>query len=108
MWKWLFALVCAAGCGPEFAVVPAGGMSYVQGQMNGVVMTALADQRGGDPYDLANFVTPIAVELYNAGPAEVRVSFVDFALSDGEGHRYAAVSPFVPDALGFYDGGGGR
>src|SRR5438094_10354430 len=103
MTKWLLALACAAGCGPQFAVVPPGGVAYVQGQMNGVVMTALADQWGGDPFDLADYVTPIAVELYNGGPSEVRVSFLDFALADESGRRYPAVSPFVPDPMGALD-----
>jgi hypothetical protein len=93
-------VVSAAACGPEFAVVPAGGMPSVSAQgAAGVVMTALADQWGGEPSDLADFVTPIAVELYNGGPYEVRVSYIDFALRDESGRRFVAISPFVPDSL---------
>jgi hypothetical protein len=104
--KWLVALfaLSAAACGPQFAVVPASGVEQVTAQMNGATLTAFAHQWHGDPYDLADYVTPIAVQLYNAGPYEVRVSFVDFALTDERQQRFAAVSPFVPDALGLLDG----
>src|SRR5262249_2972076 len=67
----LSCLLCAA-CGPEFAVVPRGGVDRVvaqgQGPANGVTMVAYANQWDAYPYDLANYVTPIAVELYNPGP----------------------------------------
>lgn len=106
--KWLVAVsLFAAACGPQFAVVPAGGVEQVTAQMNGATLTAFAHQWHGDPYDLADYVTPIAVQLYNAGPYEVRVSFVDFALTDERRTRFAAVSPFVPDAaVGLLDGEG--
>ena len=95
MRRMLLALSCsffAAACGPEFAVVPRGGIDRVvarAGSGNGVTMVAFANQWDADPYDLADYVTPIAVELYNPGPNEVRVSYVDLALRDGSGFRYA-------------------
>jgi hypothetical protein len=96
----LFA-VCgvAAGCGPEFAVVPKDGMDRAVAQMNGLTMVAFANQWAGDPYDLADYVTPIAVELYNGSPYEVRVNYADLALRDGSGFRYAAINPYIPATI---------
>jgi hypothetical protein len=97
------ALMCtwfAIGCGPEFAVVPHGGIDRViaqgEGPAAGVTMVAFANQWDAYPYDLANYVTPIAVELYNPGPSEVRVSYIDLALRDQSGFRYAAINPYIP------------
>ena len=88
------------GCGPEFAVVPRGGIDRVvaqgQGPAAGVTMVAFANQWDAYPFDLADYVTPIAVELYNPGPYEIRVSYVDLALRDGSGFRYAAINPYIP------------
>ena len=100
-----FALALfAVGCGPEFAVIPKGGQPQIQAQAPmGISMTARAEQWRGDPYDLADWVTPILVELYNPGPYEVRISLVDFALRDGHGTRYPAINPFIPAALGEVD-----
>jgi hypothetical protein len=104
----LLALV-AAGCGPQFAVIPKGGAPTAQAQAPmGISLVALADQWADDPYDLADYVTPIAVELSNPGPYDVRVSLADFALRDEAGVRYQAVSPFVPSALGVLELGDPR
>ena len=94
---WLVALAC--GCGPEFAVVPQGGLERVVSTVGPVTMTAFANQWDSNPYDLADYLTPIAVELYNAGPYEVRVSYADFALRDDRGMRYNAINPFVPSVV---------
>ena len=59
-------------------------------------MVAFANQWDAYPFDLADYVTPIAVELYNPGPNEVRVSYVDLALRDASGFRYAAINPYIP------------
>src|SRR3954468_3045169 len=96
----LTCLVLAPACGPEFAVVPRGGVDRIvaqgQGPATGVTMVAFANQWDADPNDLADYVTPIAVELYNPGPNEIRVSYVDLALRDASGFRYAAVNPYIP------------
>ncbi|HEY2744563.1 MAG TPA: hypothetical protein VGL86_08065 [Polyangia bacterium] len=93
----------AAACGPEFAVVPKGGMERIvaegQGPASGVTMVAYANQWDAFPQDLADYVTPIAVELYNPGPNEVRVSYVDLALRDASGYRYGAINPYIPANL---------
>jgi hypothetical protein len=86
----------AIGCAPELAVVPRGGMDRAVAQVNGVTLVAFANQWDAYPYDLADYVTPIAVELYNPGPNEVRVSYADLALRDGSGFRYAAINPYIP------------
>jgi hypothetical protein len=95
---WMIALVAAVagGCGPEFAVVPRNGMQQAMGQANGVTLVAFANQWDAYPYDLADYVTPIAVELYNGGSSDVRVTYVDLALRDSSGFRYSAVNPYVP------------
>src|SRR5207253_10021426 len=59
-------------------------------------MVAFANQWDADPYDLADYITPIAVELYNPGPCEVRVSYVDLQLRDQSGFRYGAINPYIP------------
>jgi hypothetical protein len=93
-----------AGCGPEFAVIPRNGQERIQAQAPmGISMTALAEQWHGDPYDLADYVTPILVELSNPGPSEVRVSLADFALRDEGGTRFQAINPFIPAVLGETD-----
>jgi hypothetical protein len=92
----LGALVALTGCGPEFAVVPDGGQPRAVSAVGPVTMTALAVQWEGSPFDLADYVTPIAVELYNAGPSEVSVSYADFALRDERGFRFGAINPFLP------------
>ena len=101
----MFALVCfAIGCGPQFAVIPRDGAPRVTATApTGLTMTAFANQWEHDPYDLADFVTPIAVELYNPGPNDVRVSYVDFSLKDSRGSRFAAINPFVPASLGLIE-----
>jgi hypothetical protein len=98
--KFVFVcLIAVAGCGPEFAVVPRDGMDRAVSQMNGVTLVAFANQWAGDPYDLADYVTPIAVELYNGSPYEVRVNYADLALRDGSGFRYAAINPYIPATM---------
>jgi hypothetical protein len=89
-------IIAAAGCAPEFAVVPRNGMDRAVAQMNGVTLVAFANQWDAYPYDLADYVTPIAVELYNPGPSDVRVSYADLALRDQSGFRYAAINPYIP------------
>jgi hypothetical protein len=92
-----FLLVALAACGPEYAVVPyAGQPQVVAGSPVGLTLTALANQWDATPIDLADYLTPIAVELSNAGPYEVRVSYADFALRDEHGVRRPAVNPFLP------------
>jgi hypothetical protein len=94
------------GCGPEFSVLPRNGQERIQAQAPmGITVTAHAEQWRGDPYDLADWFTPILVELYNPGPYEVRVSLADFALRDEHGSRYAAINPFLPSLLGENDPG---
>lgn len=97
----LALVLVAMGCGPEFAVVPQGGAPRVTAQaQTGATLTALANQWEADPFDLADYVTPIAVELYNPGPHDVRVAYSDFVLTDERGTRYPAINPYIPAAMG--------
>jgi hypothetical protein len=88
----------AVGCAPELAVVPRGGMDRVVAQVNGITLVAFGNQWDAYPNDLSDYVTPIAVELYNPGPSEVRVSYADLALRDASGFRYGAINPYLPAA----------
>jgi hypothetical protein len=83
--------LCA--CGPQFAVIPHGGAPLVTASQAGVYFTAFAEQWDGDPRDLADYVTPIAVDIYNGTQAEVRISYADFALTSN-GVRVPALNPF--------------
>lgn len=90
-----------AGCGPAFAVLPARGEPEITASAPfGITLTAFANQWEGDPYDLADYVTPIAVELVNDSQYEVRICYADFALRDDHGVRHQAINPYVPAALG--------
>ncbi len=86
------SVLCA--CGPEFAVIPQGGVRQLTASTSGVMVTAFADQWEADPRDLADYVTPIAVDLYNGTGVEVRVSLADFSLGGADGMRTPAVNPF--------------
>src|SRR5689334_22479732 len=91
-------VLLAAACGPEFAVVPAGGSPYASAQVAGSRLTAFAQQWNGEPFDLADTVTPIAVELYNSGATPIRILYVDFELRDESGRRFFALNPFTAAA----------
>lgn len=101
--KWVgsFLLPCLCACGPQFAVVPKGGLQQITATApEGPSLTAFANQWGGDPYDLADYVTPVAVEVSNPGPSEIRVAYSDFVLTDPSGFRYPAINPFWTAQLG--------
>jgi hypothetical protein len=71
-------------------------MERAVAQVNGVTIVAYANQWDAYPRDLADYVTPIAVELFNPGPYEVRVTYADIALRDPRGFRYSAINPYIP------------
>lgn len=96
----LSALVVAfsafgAGCASIPHVAPAGGAPQAVAAVAGVSLIVVDKEWDASPDDLGEYVTPVPVELYNAGPAEVRVSFLDFALVDEANFRYKALNPFV-------------
>ena len=104
MRKLFILALILAGCGPEFAVVPRGGAPSANAQAPmGITLTAFSNQWHDDPFDLADYVTPIAIELYNPGPYSVRVQFADFALKDETGRRYPAINAFVPATVGMLE-----
>jgi hypothetical protein len=49
----------------------------------------------GEPATLPAFSTPMAVEIRNDGPHDVRVSLADFELDDDRGIRYKPITPYV-------------
>jgi len=87
----LFLPACASA--PD--VLPAGGRQVVSAQAAGATVTVFASPWEGSPYDLGNYVTPIPIEFVNEGPAPLRVSYFDLALTDETGRRYAAINPYV-------------
>ena len=89
-------LLSLAGCATAPFVVPAGGADHAMATAGGATLTVFPSAWEGDPDDLADYVTPVLVEIRNDGPQEVRVSYFDFALTDQSGFRYAALNPFVP------------
>ena len=95
-------LLCA-GCAPDAVVVPRDGLLEAKATAGPVTLTAFAEEWSGAPEDLFEYLTPIAVELRNNGPVEVRVSYADFALRDEHGFRYAAINPFIPARYGRLD-----
>ncbi len=74
--------------------MPHGGAPLVTATQAGVYFTAFAEQWDGEPRDLANYVTPIAVDIFNGTGVEVRISYADFALTTGGGVRVPALNPF--------------
>lgn len=86
--------MAALGCGPEFAVIPQGGVQQLTASAAGASITAFAQQWAGDPGDLADRVTPIAVDLYNGTSTDVRISLEDFALQTDRGVRLPALNAF--------------
>jgi hypothetical protein len=76
-------------------VLPAGGAPEVSANLAGVTVSVMAEPWPGSPYDLGDYLTPVALEFYNAGPNAVRVSYLDLVLTDETGRRYAAINPFA-------------
>ncbi len=87
-------LASLPGCGPEFAVIPQGGLQQLTASAAGASITAFAVQWDSDPGDLADRVTPIAVDLYNGTSTDIRVSLTDFGLQTDHGIRLPALNPF--------------
>ncbi len=94
-----FVVLPLVACGPLFAVVPPGGAPQIAAASGGVTVTALAEQWGTSPSDLADRVTPIAIVVQNNGPTPVAIALADFELFDDENDGGAALNPFyVPIA----------
>ena len=92
----LLPLLSACAIAP--AVLPSGGMVRVSANTAGAALTVFRAPWESSPWDLGDYVTPIAVEFFNGGAVPVRVSLVDLVLTDEQGRRYAALNPFPPDA----------
>lgn len=91
----LAPLVLAAGCATSPTILPAGGLPQATAAAGPGSISVFESRWDGEPSDLTDFVTPVAVELVNTGTEPVRVSYFDFALTDERGTRYAALNPFV-------------
>jgi hypothetical protein len=88
--------LAATGCATTtHALVAAEGPEGAAATVNGVTLVATGDAWEASPDDLPQYVTPVAVELVNNSPYEVRVSFADFSLTDESGLRYAALNPYA-------------
>jgi hypothetical protein len=88
------ALLTLPACVAAPDLVPSGGVDRASATAAGATISVYDAPWGGRPYDLTDYVTPVAVELANNGAAPVRVSYLDLALVDGSGRRFAALNPF--------------
>jgi len=90
------AFLFLSACATAPAIVPTGGAMQATANAGPASLTVWASPWEAQPDDLTDYVTPVAVALADLGPNEVRVSFIDFQLTDERGFRYAALNPFVP------------
>jgi hypothetical protein len=85
------------GCVTSPQVVPANEQQQVSASAAGATLTAFLSPWEGEPSDLTDAMTPIAIEVSNQGPVPVRFSYLDLALTDENGHRFFAYNPYVSD-----------
>jgi hypothetical protein len=85
----------AAGCTNSFVVVPATGARATAASADGYALVASPESWDGNPSNLREYLTPVWVEVTNQSPRNVRVRYMDFALRDSTGFRYAAISPYT-------------
>src|SRR5450432_3471455 len=97
--KSIWLLFAVSGCAPRFAVVPQNGAALLTSPPGPALMTAYAEQWRGSPSDLPDYVTPVAVELYNGSAQPIRVSYSDFVLRDANDFRFGAINPFLPGSV---------
>jgi hypothetical protein len=83
-----------AGCSSSYVVVPATGGRVATASVAGVAIAAYPESWNRDPADLAEYLTPIWVNIVNQTSHAVRLRYRDFALTDASGFRYAAISPY--------------
>jgi hypothetical protein len=92
----LFSLLLG-GCITSPQVAPPNDQAEVSTSAAGATLTAFLAPWQGEPSDLADTLTPIAIEVSNQGPAPVRFSYLDLELTDDTGHRFVAYNPYVSD-----------
>jgi hypothetical protein len=86
------------GCQTAYFIQPATGEAYGAASSQGLSLVADPEAWGGEPSDLADYLTPISIEIVNRHSGDIRISYADFALVDGDGFRYAAISPYSGQA----------
>jgi hypothetical protein len=93
----LCALLTLGACvtGPQIA--PPNDQQEVSASAAGATITAFLSPWEGQPSDLTDYMTPIALEFVNQSGAPVRVSYIDLVLTDDSGHRFIAYNPYVGD-----------
>jgi hypothetical protein len=96
----LLAAFIGASCAPTYEIRPAAGGSVGAAGERGLSMYADPHAWKGDPYDLPNYLTPIAVQLVNYTGGDIRVTYSDFSLVDQNGFRYAAINPYTGTPAG--------
>lgn len=91
------AAIGLVGCaiGPQIA--PPNDQQEVSASAAGATITAFLAPWEGQPTDLADYMTPIALEFVNQSSVPVRISYVDLILTDDSGHRFIAYNPYVSD-----------
>lgn len=88
-------LALSAGCVRRYVIQPVGGASFGRAVADGVELYADPLAWEGDPYDLPEYLTPIALRIVNNSGADVAVSYGAFELVDQSGFRYAMLHPFA-------------
>src|SRR5262245_6944717 len=89
------ATVLTVGCGHATWVAVPVNPAAASSSVAGVTMTVTGTPWEGEPDDLTDYLTVVAVEVVNQSNQEVRVSYADFMLTDQTGFRYAAVNPLA-------------
>ncbi len=94
----LVAVLC--GCAAQPVLVPASTASIA----SGTETTAYAERSGvrvwvdgaawnSDPWNLAEWMTPVNVSVENKSDRQIRVAYADFTLVGASGFRYPAIPP---------------
>jgi hypothetical protein len=81
-------------CATTYQIRPAAGGDLASRSAAGLSMVVDPDAWEAQPYDLADYMTPIAIRIINNSGQDVRVSYADFALVNEQGFRYSAVNPY--------------
>ncbi len=91
----LLAVLGLGACATTYSLRPAAGGETGRSSAGGITLLADAEAWSGQPYDLPNYLTPIAVRISNRGASDVRINYADFSLVDEQGFRYSAINPYT-------------
>ena len=95
---WAMALtlgVTGGACTPRYAIRPIQGGYVGVAESSGLVLHADPDAWRGQPEDLPDHITPIALRLINTSGKPVAVRYDKLRLTDDRGFRYPVINPYV-------------